>query len=112
MTKPLTSSGFLSPEFWVALAALAAKLVALFFVIRSVSLTDPNSQGAITQAVVAVIAGIGALFTINQGASNYVNKQMGLKAEMFRAAMMRATVVNQRHVPSTPATTIDLRPRR
>lgn len=92
-------SGWVSSEFWMALAALAGKLLTVYFVIRTVSLTDPNSQSALIQAITMAVMGIGTVVGIAYGASNYTNNRTELKAEAVRAMG-----------PTPPPTTIITRP--
>ncbi len=83
MIRPL-ASGFVTSEFWMALAALAGKMVALYFVVHTISLTDPNSQNALASSVMMVVLGIGTVVGIAHGASNYSNNRTQLKMEAVR----------------------------
>lgn len=75
--------GVLSSEFWVALAALAAKVITLLVVLNVIKNTDP---GQLTEAISAVIAAVGALVTISHGATNYVTNRTNLKTAALKAS--------------------------
>lgn len=75
--------GWLSSEFFVALAALATKVVMLFAVLNMIHGTDPDKLG---QAVSEVILGIGGLFATSATAANYTTNRTRLKAEAVRVA--------------------------
>ena len=95
MTVP--KPGVLTSEFWVALAALAAKVITLLVVLNVIKNIDPNR---LTEAISAVIAAVGALVTISHGAANYVTNRTNLKAAALKA-----------NGPTGSSQIIDTRPR-
>lgn len=73
--------GWLSSEFFVALAALATKVVTLLLVLNLIHTSDPDK---LSQAISAVILGVGALFATSQTSANYANNRTRLKMEAMK----------------------------
>jgi hypothetical protein len=79
--RPL-ASGWISSEFWLALAAIAGKVVVFLITMQVIHTTDPNG---LAQQVIDLVTAIGTLVTIAYGAGNYVNRRTQLKTEAMKA---------------------------
>lgn len=80
--KPL-ASGFLTSEFWVALAALAGKVVVLLLTLNVIRTSDPN---ALTQTVTEVVLGVGTIWGLTHTAAKYSDNRTQLKTAALKAA--------------------------
>lgn len=89
------SSGVITSEFWMALAALAGKVITLLVVLQVIHTTDPNN---LTQAISSVILGIGTIWGLAKTNSTYTNNRTELKVEAMKSEAQQ--------VPRTPGTTI------
>lgn len=79
--------GFLTSEFWVALAALAGKVVAFLVTVKAAQTTDPNQLSTI---VSEVVSGIGAIVALTHGSNTYVRSRTELKARALAQQPPRA----------------------
>jgi acyl dehydratase len=93
--RPL-ASGFVTSEFWIALAALAGKIVVLIYVLIAVSKTNPTDPNALITAISEVILAVGTIWGISHGAANYANNRTQLKTEAVRANAVSTRIIDTR----------------
>jgi len=74
-------SGFLTSEFWVALASLASKIVVFYFAVRTINAADPNAPNVIINVLTPVILGVGTIWGLTHGSNTYVKSQAALRSK-------------------------------
>lgn len=79
--RPL-ASGWMTSEFWMALAGLAGKVTILLFTLNLIHSSDPDK---VVQQITEVVAAVGALFAISQTTANYIRGRSLVKAEAVKA---------------------------
>ncbi len=81
-----TKAGWLTSEFWLAVAGVAAKVVIVLVILGVI---PADKQEGTTQAVINLIISIGGILGISLGTTSYAKGRTEIKKEMLRSQANR-----------------------